>query len=87
MPKRISKRHKEAKTVEPTASGSGASAVDPLALDRAIISRIMSEMGRKGGKIGGKRRLETMTHEQRGQVALKAAQARWAKSGKRRTHS
>jgi hypothetical protein len=39
----------------------------------------MAAMGRKGGKIGGKRRLTTMTPAQRREVALKAAQTRWAK--------
>ena len=48
-------------------------------LRRSLISEVMAEMGRKGGKKGGKRRLKTMTAEQRSQVALKAAQARWAK--------
>jgi hypothetical protein len=43
------------------------------------ISRVMAAMGRKGGRIGGKRRLTTMTPEQRREVALKAAQIRWAK--------
>jgi hypothetical protein len=43
------------------------------------ISRVMAAMGRKGGKIGGKRRLSTMTPEQRREVALKAAKARWSK--------
>jgi hypothetical protein len=37
-------------------------------------------MGRKGGAIGGKRRLVTMTAEQRRASAVKASQARWAKS-------
>jgi len=45
-------------------------------------SRVMSAMGRKGGKVGGKRRLVTMTAEQRQAVALKAAQTRWAKHKK-----
>lgn len=44
------------------------------------ISRVMSAMGRKGGRIGGKRRMVTMTAEQRQEVALKAAKARWAKN-------
>jgi len=47
--------------------------------DRAVLSRIMAQMGRRGGKIGGKRRMETMTAEQRSQSALRAAQARWKK--------
>jgi hypothetical protein len=46
---------------------------------RSMISEVMAEMGRKGGRKGGKRRLKTMTAEERSQVALKAAQARWAK--------
>ena len=41
------------------------------------VSMLMAEMGRKGGKIGGKRRLETMTARQRQNVARKAANARW----------
>ena len=44
------------------------------------ISRVMAEMGRKGGQIGGKRRLETMTAAERKKIATKAAKARWKKS-------
>ncbi len=43
------------------------------------ISRVMREMGHRGGKIGGKRRLETMSPEERSQAAYRAAQVRWAK--------
>jgi len=43
----------------------------------------MAEMGRRGGKIGGKKRLETMTPEQRSKIAHRAAQARWAKREKK----
>lgn len=46
---------------------------------KAQISLLMAEMGRKGGKIGGKRRLETMTAKERIAVARKAAKARWGK--------
>ena len=46
------------------------------------ISRVMAQMGSKGGKIGGKRRLVTMTPEHRSQVASDAARARWLKHGK-----
>jgi hypothetical protein len=42
----------------------------------------MAAMGRKGGKIGGKRRLLTMTPEARKAAAAKAAQARWGKNTK-----
>ena len=36
------------------------------------------ELGRMGGKIGGKRRAESMTPEQRADSARKAALARWS---------
>jgi hypothetical protein len=46
------------------------------------ISRVMSEMGRKGGQIGGKRRLETMTAAERKKAATKAAKIRWKNAKK-----
>ena len=42
---------------------------------RAIFRQIMREIGAKGGKIGGKRSLETMTPEERSARAKKAAMA------------
>jgi hypothetical protein len=47
-----------------------------------IVQQVMREMGAKGGKIGGKRRLETMSDAQRTKSARKAAKARWAKAKK-----
>jgi hypothetical protein len=44
---------------------------------KSQISKFMAELGRKGGKIGGKRRMETMSAKERKEVARKAAQARW----------
>ncbi len=49
----------------------------------SVVSQVMAEMGRKGGQIGGKRRLETMTGAQRTRAAKKAAKARWAKAKKK----
>ena len=49
-------------------------------VELTIIQRVMREMGARGGRIGGKRRLETMTDEQRKRSARKAAKACWAKS-------
>lgn len=46
----------------------------------ANVSEYMAEIGRKGGHIGGKRRLKTMTRAQRSRVATKAAKARWKKA-------
>ncbi|MGA3213531.1 MAG: hypothetical protein ABSD20_19685 [Terriglobales bacterium] len=37
------------------------------------------KMGAEGGRIGGKRRLETITPERRKEIARKAVAARWAK--------
>ena len=48
-------------------------------ISKSDISRVMAEMGRKGGKIGGKRRLKTMTSEERKEVARQGAKARWGK--------
>jgi len=39
----------------------------------------MSEMGKKGGKVGGKLRAANMTPEERSQSASNAAKARWGK--------
>ena len=49
-------------------------------VELTVVQQVMREMGSKGGKIGGKRRLETMTDEQRKRSARKAAKARWAKA-------
>ena len=44
------------------------------------VSEYMAAIGRKGGKIGGKRRLKTMTKAERTKVARKAAKTRWKKA-------
>ncbi len=52
-------------------------------VNKKAISEVMREMGRKGGKIGGKRRLETMTPEERSAVAKKAGAASVAARSKK----
>jgi hypothetical protein len=42
-------------------------------MKRDLVSKVMAEMGRKGGK----RRLKTLTPEQRRESAQKAAAKRW----------
>jgi hypothetical protein len=42
---------------------------------KALFSEIMREIGSKGGKIGGKRSLQTMTPEERSARAKKASMA------------
>jgi hypothetical protein len=49
----------------------------PPAIAPAALSAYMSALGRKGGLVGGKRRLKTMTKKARIAVAEKAAAARW----------
>ena len=49
------------------------------------ISFVMATLGRRGGKIGGKRRLITVTPERRKEIALKAAKARWEHKRKEKT--
>jgi hypothetical protein len=81
MPKRSSKP-KRSKDVNQNAFAvvKQITTAEPLVLpERSMLSQIMAEMGRKGGKKGGKRRMVTMTQEQRSQIALKAAKARWNK--------
>lgn len=89
MPKRISK-HPRLDTVQNARRVVLASVADSDPADTltapahpSLISQVMAEMGRKGGRIGGKRRLETMTDRQRSQVAKNAANARWAKRPKK----
>jgi hypothetical protein len=44
-------------------------------LSKTLVSEVMAAMGHKGGKIGGKRSLETMTPEERSARAKKASDA------------
>jgi hypothetical protein len=54
----------------------------PAPQPRSVISQVMAEMGRKGGRIGGKRRLVTLSDRRRSQIARHAARARWGKKKK-----
>jgi hypothetical protein len=48
----------------------------------SVVSQVMAEMGRKGGRIGGKRRLVTLSSRRRRQIAKNAAKIRWSKKKK-----
>ena len=50
----------------------------PVAATASQISSYMAKLGRKGGKIGGKRRLVTLSKARRSAIAKAAATARWA---------
>jgi hypothetical protein len=69
MPKRLKKATDE--TVTPPHG-------DPF---QQQLSAYMAKLGAKGGKVGGKRRLKTMTKAERVAVARKAASARWKSKG------
>lgn len=84
MPKRISKEEK-LRDEDQLAAERARLATGEGASEKSIVSQVMAEMGRKGGKIGGKMRLKTMTAEERSRVAFKAAKARWAKHAKEPT--
>jgi len=86
MPKRKSKK---LDTVQNARRVVLASVGEPDALpempmpSKSTISQVMAAMGRKGGRIGGKRRLETLSDRRRSQIAKDAARARWGKKKKR----
>jgi hypothetical protein len=81
MPKRVKKpRRDENQAAFDIVQRIGGERDEPSADE---ISRVMQALGQRGGRIGGKRRLETMTPEQRSAVALKAARARWSKRRKK----
>jgi hypothetical protein len=52
---------------------------EPATPTDSEISRVMAELGRRGGKVGGKNRAASMTPERRSEIALKAARSRWDK--------
>jgi hypothetical protein len=54
-------------------------APEPIPQVPASISQYMAAIGKKGGKIGGKRRLDTVSAKKRKKIASDAAKARWEK--------
>ena len=81
MPKRISKKtpkdaNQLAYQIVRLSTGENVP-VGQDTLTKEQVSALMADMGRRGGRIGGKRRLETMTASQRKAAARRAANARW----------
>jgi len=56
----------------------------PKHLDEALRA-YFSQLGKVGGKKGGKARAQQLTAEARREIARKAARARWAKTKAKRT--
>jgi len=46
------------------------------------VSRVMAALGRKGGKIGGRRRADILSPKKRKEIASQAARTRWARAKK-----
>lgn len=77
MPKRISKKKQEPDANEIAFRVVSEVIAAPSTV--STVSQVMAEMGRKGGRIGGKRSMETMTASERKHRAKQAAKARWSK--------
>jgi hypothetical protein len=82
MPKRTRKSAEMLDTVQNARRVSLEAIAVSETVELTIVQMVMRQMGAKGGRIGGKRRLETMTDEQRRRSARKAAKARWANAKK-----
>lgn len=52
---------------------------EPQPEEKSTKNQAAVELGRLGGKKGGKARADKLTPEQRKEIARKAAQARWKK--------
>ena len=74
MPKRLKKELDENVTAFDVVRRATGQGPEPSSAD---ISRVMAALGRRGGHVGGKRRLETLTAERRSEIALQAARTRW----------
>ena len=50
---------------------------EEITITKNLLSQVMSSMGRKGGKTGGKNRMALLTPEQRSEMGKAAAKKRW----------
>jgi hypothetical protein len=55
---------------------------ETVTVSMSLVSQVMAAMGRKGGKTGGKRRMELLSPEQRSEMGKAAAEKRWGKKRK-----
>jgi len=75
----MQKRLRNANGSQPVSRAAGkATAVSGRTSNSSRAKSVMAQMGSKGGKIGGKRRAENMSPEQRRSAASRAARARWS---------
>ena len=83
MPKRISTHSLDAVQNALRVVRESVGQYSEASVSQPLVSLVMAEMGRKGGRIGGKRRLVTLTGKRRKDIAVAAARARWAKKRKK----
>ena len=76
MPKRSSNLKSTVASTDPKSGTTNVDAADPY----EVKNPAAVELGRLGGKKGGKARAESMTAEQRSAAAKKAADARWSRN-------
>jgi len=74
MPKRLRKRPSDVNALAKSIMDDVIALTEAPEKDPAAVA-----LGRKGGKVGGKRRALNMSPEQRTEAAKKAAAARWRK--------
>jgi len=89
MPKRISTSHSQdvnqaAFQMVHRLTPNDPTPVLPAHVTSSDVSRVMAAMGRRGSKIGGQMPTDYHDPEQRREVAVKAAKARWDNSLKRK---
>lgn len=77
MPKRSSRldMNQLAKRIVDEATGEAEKTLPPPQKNQSAV-----ELGRLGGKVGGKARAASLTPEQRSEIAKMAAQTRWKKT-------
>jgi len=73
MPNRSSKKPADLNSLAAAIVGEATAEKAPKKNPHAVA------LGRKGGKVGGKARAESLTPEARSEIAKAAANARWAK--------
>lgn len=79
MPKRSSNKKSRDTNILASQIVSKATGEEPPKAEESGKNPYAVELGRLGGKKGGKARAEKLSPEQRSEIAKKAAQARWKK--------
>jgi hypothetical protein len=79
MPKRKSKKDVAQNALRVVEELIGEPLANKKLNKKSLISQVMSEMGARGGRIGGRNRASKLTPEKRREIASLAARTRWKK--------